>query len=605
MELPSSGNLGRGLAVGLAGAAALASFVLLFTDTWVMWAWRINQPESATALAATFFAGVALLLGAAYVGTPGAMRVAFAIVLVFCPLALWVTFHDHLIADTSPGIPKSAAFLWAAILIVGTAGAAIQLVNGRRGDPRPATTRLPLALLAPALVPAAVFGYAGVRLFADPDAAHTYVPWGAASDDLRLFGAVLITVAVGCIVAVVERDAASVLGGALGAGALGTGMVVVAGQARHTFGWGSDDGIRYLVAAGVLIVLGGLGAILYALMPNAKRWEAFIRAENGPRSTTISAHADAGFFGPDSVTWRVWAYPTSTVMGFQRAVGIEELDPFLVAAVDATKRIREFPAKRYDYTVQYFATVAFGDTRSVVKASQALTRRHTPNVGVEPISGERFDANDPDSQLWILITAWHSILKVYEMYGPGPLSPADEEAYWAECAIAAEFQTCDPASVPRTRDEVRAYFDRVRPDLVASPVAVDTFEYLIDTTSLMPGLPTVLRPGAKVISRIVRAAIIATLPRWMREQTGIDQPAWVDKAVAPWIRMAFGFASQWPWLEIQILKLISPHTIKVVEPVLYGVHQGRTPAMTPAQAFATHGVPSPTEMIAAGDRQDV
>lgn len=603
MDSTSTGHPGRGLTVGLAGAAALASVVLLFTDTWVMWAWRINEQPSATALAVAFFAGAVMLGGAAFIGTIGAMRLALVTFLVFCALALWVTFAHHLVGDTSPGIPKSVAFLWEAVLIAGAFGSVVQLISARHPGPRTANTELPLILVAPALIPGALFGYAGVKLLTSPGSAHSFVPWAAQDNDLRLVGAILIAVAVGSAIAVIEHDAASVVGGALGAGALGIGMLVVAGQDRHTFGWHSADGVRYLVAAAVLVVLGAIGATLYAVMPNAHRWEAYVRAENGPRSTRVKAAIDAGFFGPDSVTWRVWAYPTSTVMGFQRAVGIEELDPFLVAAVDATQRIRDFPAKRYDYTVQYFATVAFGDTRSVVKASQALTRMHARNTGIEPLSGEPFDANNPDSQLWILITAWHSILKVYEMYGPGPLSTADEAQYWAECAIAAEFQTCDPAAVPRTRDEVRAYFEKVRPGLVASPVATETFEYLINPISLMPGLPGILRPGAKVINRIVRASIIATLPPWMRQQTGIDQPAWVDRAVAPWIRMAFGFASRVPQLEIQVLKLISPHTIAVVEPVLYGVHNGRRPVCTPAAAFAAHDVPTPAAIIAGTDRQ--
>lgn len=603
MDSTSTGHPGRGLAVGLAGAAALAAFVLLFTDTWVMWAWRINEQPSATALAAAFIAGAVMLGGSAFIGTTGAMRVALVTLLVFSGLALWVTFAHHLVGDTSPGIPKSVAFLWEAVLIAGAFGSVVQLVTARRPGGRTPTTELPLVLIAPALIPGAFFGYAGLKLLTSTSSAHGFIPWAAQDNDLRIFGAVLVAVAAGSVMAVIERDAASIVGAALGAGALGVGLLVVAGQDRHTFSWHSADGVRYLTAGGVLIVLGVLGAALYAVMPNARRWEAFVRADNGPRSTSVRAADDAGFFGPDSVTWRVWAYPTSTVMGFQRAVGIEELDPFLVAAVDATQRIREFPAKRYDYTVQYFATVAFGDTRSVVKASQALTRMHARNTGTEPLSGQPFDANNPDSQLWILVTAWHSILKVYEMYGPGPLSAADEAQYWAECAIAAEFQTCDPAAVPRSRDEVRAYFERVRPGLVASPVAVSTFEYLINPISLMPGLPAILRPGAQVINRIVRASIIATLPEWMRQQTGIDQPAWVGKAVAPWIRMAFGFASRVPWLEIQVLKLISPHTIPVVEPVLYGVHPKRKAVSTPAAAFAAHDVPTPAAIIAGGDRQ--
>ena len=112
-------------------------------------------------------------------------------------------------------------------------------------------------------------------------------------------------------------------------------------------------------------------------------------------------HEDYGFFGPDSVTWKVWSYPTSLTVGFQRSVVVEELDPALVAAVDATKAIRDRPRTRYDRTLRYFAMVAFGDTRSTTKAADVLVKGHSNAVGIEPGSGMPYDANDPHSQLWI------------------------------------------------------------------------------------------------------------------------------------------------------------------------------------------------------------
>jgi hypothetical protein len=49
------------------------------------------------------------------------------------------------------------------------------------------------------------------------------------------------------------------------------------------------------------------------------------------------------------------------------------------------------------------------------------------------------------------VTGWHSVLKCYERYGPGPLSPSEEARYWAEWRIAAELQTCRPQTcLPRT-----------------------------------------------------------------------------------------------------------------------------------------------------------
>jgi uncharacterized protein (DUF2236 family) len=63
------------------------------------------------------------------------------------------------------------------------------------------------------------------------------------------------------------------------------------------------------------------------------------------------AQQDYGFFGPDSVTWKVWRYPTSIVLGFLRAVVIEELDPHLVASVDQSGQVKQRPKLRYDRTM--------------------------------------------------------------------------------------------------------------------------------------------------------------------------------------------------------------------------------------------------------------
>ena len=163
---------------------------------------------------------------------------------------------------------------------------------------------------------------------------------------------------------------------------------------------------------------------------------------------------DYGWFGPDSVTWRLWSYPTSPTVGFSRSVVVEELDPFLVAPVTDSSKIYSQPRIRYDRTLNYFATVMFADSRKVVKASEVLMKVHAKAGSVEPVSGLWSDPNNPDQQLWIHLTAWHSILYAYETYGPGKLSDEDELRYWQECAVAAQAQTIDPdrcrARAPRS-----------------------------------------------------------------------------------------------------------------------------------------------------------
>jgi uncharacterized protein (DUF2236 family) len=307
----------------------------------------------------------------------------------------------------------------------------------------------------------------------------------------------------------------------------------------------------------------------------------------------VTPHEDYGLFGPDSVTWRVWGYPTSLTIGFQRAVVVEELDPALVAAVDATRAIRERPRTRYDRTLRYFALVAFGDARSTSAAADVLVKVHSKAIGVDPQTGARYDANDPQSQLWIHLTAWHSILYAYERYGPGRLSETDEQRYWQECAIAAELQTCDPADVPRSRDGIRAYFERMRPHLVGSDVARSTMDHLLHAEVMLPPHPVVLRPFSYVVSRVLRAGTLATMPRWMREMAGLRQSRVVDAAVAPVLKTAFWLVARNARLQLLLLRVLSPSTVAVVAPALLGVPPRTAEVIAPAEARRRYGYAPP------------
>lgn len=305
-----------------------------------------------------------------------------------------------------------------------------------------------------------------------------------------------------------------------------------------------------------------------------------------------------GFFGPGSVTWKVWSYPTSMLIGFSRAVTIEHLDPFLAAAVDATGQVYARTRLRYDRTMQYFALVAFGDAEAVLDASEILVKIHSKAVGTEPITKRPFDANDPHSQLWIHLTAWHSILYSYEMFGPGKLSPAEESQYWEECARAAEFQTINPDDVPRTREGIREYFEGFRADLVGSEVAQRMMDYLVDLGyHILPErMPRWLR---KAVNVPMRAAIIATMPQWMRLLGGIPQRRFADVAARAVVRPALRLIAANPRLELAILDLTAPHTTAIVGPTLLGVPAKNTMTYTPAEARAKWNRTTPFEQYAA------
>ncbi|MCV7315565.1 DUF2236 domain-containing protein [Mycolicibacillus parakoreensis] len=310
---------------------------------------------------------------------------------------------------------------------------------------------------------------------------------------------------------------------------------------------------------------------------------------------TAEPAEDYGFFGPESVTWKVWSYPTSLSIGFQRAVVIEELDPALVASVETTSQIYERPRTRYDRTLRYFAMVAFGDARSTAEVADVLVKIHSKAIGTDPVTGSPYDANDPKSQLWIHLTAWHSILIAYEKYGPGPLSEADERQYWAECRRAAQLQTCDLDDIPADRAGVRRYFDEMRPLLLDSPIARKAMNHLLRAEVMLPPLPRVLRPFTLVITAFLRRGTLATMPRWMRRLAGLSTSRVLDAAVVAPLSAAFTVIGLSTRLQLILLRLLSPATLPIGTRVLRGIPPVTAVTTTPREAQRRFGFAPPAE----------
>lgn len=304
---------------------------------------------------------------------------------------------------------------------------------------------------------------------------------------------------------------------------------------------------------------------------------------------------DYGFFGPDSVTWKVWSYPTSLTIGFQRSVVIEELDPALVAAVDTTHGIYDRPRTRYDRTLRYFAMVAFGDSRSTAAAADVLVKIHSKGIGTDPVTGNRYDANDPKSQLWIHLTAWHSILYAYEKYGPGRLSAEDETQYWAECARAAELQTCDPDDVPLNREGIQRYFDEMRPQLIGSNIAKRAMRHLLRSDVMLPPMPLVMRPASKFVAAMLRRGTLATMPVWMREMAGLGTSRLLDAGVALPLRISFAVISRSKRLQLMLLRLVSPMTLPIGARVLLRTPPTNPITITPREAQRRYGYAAPAQ----------
>ncbi|MFI8976040.1 oxygenase MpaB family protein [Nocardia asteroides] len=309
-----------------------------------------------------------------------------------------------------------------------------------------------------------------------------------------------------------------------------------------------------------------------------------------------AAPADDGFFGPDSVCWKVWLYPSSIVIGFVRAVTIEQLDPNLNAAVEQSGGVRGRTRTRYERTMRYFALVIFGDSATTAQAADVLVKIHSKAIGVDPITGGRFDANAPRSQLWIHMTAWHSILYCYEKFGPGPLSPAEEDRYWAECARAAELQTIDPAEVPRNRAQVQEFFAGWRPHLAASENAQSMTDYILDCGFAFPeSWPGWTRPARRLFGALYRRAVISTYPQYIRTMFGVRQSRVTGLLITAMFRALFRVLVSNTWLYARATQVLLPTTADVVVPRILRIPPTDPVTMTPREAQARYGYDLPAQ----------
>jgi uncharacterized protein (DUF2236 family) len=224
--------------------------------------------------------------------------------------------------------------------------------------------------------------------------------------------------------------------------------------------------------------------------------------------------ADDGFFGPDSVTWRVSGDITSPVAEL-RSLMVQALHPLAMAGVDQHSGWRRDPVGRLAATLEYVTTVSFGERTAVQRAAARVRAIHEHVRGTDPVTGRGYAASDPALLLWVHAALVDSTLAVARLFGT-PLSQQDSDRYVAEMVVAAELVGVPPGLVPSSAAELDRYIESVRPELRCTPAARESMAYLLDP----PGLDEDIAE----IWQEIRYATIAALPGWAREMYGYEAP---------------------------------------------------------------------------------
>jgi uncharacterized protein (DUF2236 family) len=262
---------------------------------------------------------------------------------------------------------------------------------------------------------------------------------------------------------------------------------------------GAVEGLRRLI-----------GGAVQNLLVGERDPSAFDRPEGDP-----------GLLGPDSVAWRVHG-DLAGLIGGVRALFLQTMHPLAMAGVAEHSDYRSDPFGRLHRTAAYIAVTTFGSTEAATAAIARVNSVHESVQGTAP-DGRPYSATDPELLLWVHATEVASFVKAVQLFGTTQLSPEDVDRYLSEMAPIAEALGAE--DVPTDRAEMKVYWDRVRPELVAGSQAKETARFL-----LTPPLPLWARPAYGVIT----AAAVGSLPSVAREGLGLpDMPVVNQIAVRP------------------------------------------------------------------------
>jgi uncharacterized protein (DUF2236 family) len=227
---------------------------------------------------------------------------------------------------------------------------------------------------------------------------------------------------------------------------------------------------------------------------------------------------DVGFFGPQSVTWRVNREGVLLVGG-GAALVLQVAHPLVAAGVADHSNYREDPWGRLYRTLDLTTKMVFGSTAEAEEAAGRIKHVHkrvhgeTAEAGGRYPAGTPYDARDPELLFWVHATLVHTSLHVYTRY-VGTLTIADQREYYEEQKRLAELVGVPSDRQPDTLADFNEYWrEMLDSDRIADTGALRD----VVGATLRPELPFVMRPLVEALN----LATVGMLPERLRAELGL------------------------------------------------------------------------------------
>lgn len=254
-----------------------------------------------------------------------------------------------------------------------------------------------------------------------------------------------------------------------------------------------------------------------------RRWDWLLRlyGADGRKALEMAEaeRVDDGYFGPGSISWKVYNNIIVAGMGAMSGLLIATLDPdggygvgqHTVYYTDTLGRVRR--------SLLFFAGAVFGDSPTADRVGRELFRRHSHVNGTVPSTGEAYRANHVETLKFTYVVGWPHLWRAYKAFGDPNATEQEEREFYAEQNIVAELLGIPSGELPRTPEEVDAWVRDAEERLVAFTRPAQELADFLMRPPLTPLWPMIiLSPGARVLAW----AAIPLLTPYVREICGFS-----------------------------------------------------------------------------------
>ena len=225
--------------------------------------------------------------------------------------------------------------------------------------------------------------------------------------------------------------------------------------------------------------------------------------------------ADPGYFGPDSMMWKVNKEIT-VLFGGARALLMHAAHPLIAAGARQTSFYQRDPWKRLIRTLSLQNSVTFGSKKEADESAHRINKLHEVIKGNDEVTGEVYDALDHEQLLWV-----HACLQISSIYfyekTVKKLSIEEKNKYHKENMVAADLVLIDIDEMPQTHEDLKEWVvnkSKTENYLIYTDVAKDVQE-------IISGGPV---PGhIKPIWPFISFTAFNTLPKEFKEIYGVNE----------------------------------------------------------------------------------